>query len=313
MSNYNERTYDAVIIGGGPAGYSAALYCARSGLSTLVLEMLSAGGQMTLTSTIENYPGFNEGVDGFTLGDQMQQQAEKFGAESLLTEVTGMDVDGFEKVVHTADEGDIKTHTIIIATGANARQIEFPDSEKYQDRGIHYCAACDGMRFRGKTVAVNGGGNTALEDALYLSNICEKVYLIHRRQQYRAEQFYVDGVNKTENIVPVLDSVVAEADTENGKWTGVKVKNVKTGEITDLPSEALFVSIGRIPNTKIVPDSVAKDKGGYIIADETTQTSVPGVFAVGDVRTKPLRQVITAAADGAVSSTFALQYINKNK
>ena len=268
---------------------------------------------MTLTETIENYPGFNEGVDGFTLGDQMQQQAEKFGAETFLTEVTGMDLDGFDKTVHTADEGDFHTHAVIIATGANARQIQFPESEKYQDRGIHYCAACDGMRFRGKTVALNGGGNTALEDALYLSRICEKVYLIHRRQQYRAEQFYVDGVSKTENIEPVLDSVVDGALLENGKWAGVRVKNVKTGETRDLPSEALFVSIGRVPNTKMVPESVERDKGGYLIADETTCTNVPGVFAVGDVRTKPLRQVITAAADGAVASVFALKYIESQK
>ena len=308
-----DKIFDTVVIGGGPAGFSAALYCARAGMKTAVLEMLSAGGQMTLTETIENYPGFNEGVDGFTLGDQMQQQAEKFGAETFLTEVTGMDLDGFDKTVHTADEGDFHTHAVIIATGANARQIQFPESEKYQDRGIHYCAACDGMRFRGKTVALNGGGNTALEDALYLSRICEKVYLIHRRQQYRAEQFYVDGVSKTENIEPVLDSVVDGALLENGKWAGVRVKNVKTGETRDLPSEALFVSIGRVPNTKMVPESVERDKGGYLIADETTCTNVPGVFAVGDVRTKPLRQVITAAADGAVASVFALKYIESQK
>ncbi len=313
MSSINEKTFDTVIIGGGPAGYSAALYCARAGLDTIVLEMLSAGGQMTLTETIENYPGFNDGIDGFTLGDQMQQQAEKFGAVSELTEVTGLEIDGFDKVVHTSDAGDIKTHTVIFATGADARKLELKDGALYEDKGIHYCAACDGMRFKGKTVALNGGGNTALEDALYLARICEKVYLIHRRDEYRAEDFYVKGVKETENIEEVLNSVVDSPILENNKWTGVNVKNVKTGEITALPSEALFVSIGRIPNTKIVPDSVEKDPAGYIVAGETTETNVPGVFAVGDVRTKPLRQVVTAAADGAVASAFAQQYIQKNK
>lgn len=308
----SDTIYDVVVIGGGPAGYSSALYCARAGLKTVVLEHLSAGGQMTLTEIIENYPGFEEGIDGFTLGDQMQQQAEKFGAESVLTSVTSVELEGDHKVVHTSDEGDFETRCVVIATGANARQLGLPNEAALADKGIHYCAACDGMRFKGKTVALVGGGNTALEDALLLSRLCEKVYLIHRRDQYRAEKFYVDALNDTANVEPVLFSVVDSVNVEGG-FQGVTVKNVKTEETRFLPCEALFVSVGRVPNTGFLNGAVATDAAGYLEADETTRTSVPGVFAVGDVRTKPMRQVVTAAADGAVSSMFAQQYIEELK
>ena len=267
--------YDVVIIGGGPAGYSSALYCARAGLKTIVLEHLSAGGQMTLTEIIENLTG---------------------------------DI----KVVHTSDAGDYETRCVVIATGANARQLGLPNEAALADKGIHYCAACDGMRFKGKTVALVGGGNTALEDALLLSRLCEKVYLIHRRDQYRAEKFYADAVAEATNIEPVLNSVVESVDVEGG-FKGVTVKNVKTGETRFLESEALFVSVGRVPNTEFLQGAVSVDGSGYIEADETTRTSVPGVFAVGDIRTKPMRQVVTAAADGAVSSMFAQQYIEELK
>ena len=308
----SEQLYDVVIIGGGPAGYSSAIYCARAGLKTIVLEELSAGGQMTLTEVIENYPGFNEGIDGFTLGDQMQQQAEHFGAESELTSVTSVELSGDVKVVHTSDAGDYETHCVVIATGANARKLGLPNEDMLADKGIHYCAACDGMRFKGKTVALVGGGNTALEDALLLSRLCEKVYLIHRRDQYRAEKFYVDAVEDTANIEPVLWSVVDDVKVEGG-FKGVSVRNVKTDEVTFLETEALFVSVGRVPNTGFLNGAVETNESGYIVADETTRTSVPGVFAVGDIRTKPLRQVITAASDGAVSSMFAQQYIEELK
>ena len=201
---------------------------------------------------------------------------------------------------------------MVIATGANARQLGLPNEAALADKGIHYCAACDGMRFKGKTVALVGGGNTALEDALLLSRLCEKVYLIHRRDQYRAEKFYADAVAEATNIEPVLNSVVESVDVEGG-FQGVTVKNVKTDETRFLESEALFVSVGRVPNTGFLNGAVSVDGAGYIEADETTRTSVPGVFAVGDIRTKPMRQVVTAAADGAVSSMFAQQYIEELK
>ena len=242
----------------------------------------------------------------------MQQQAEKFGAESELTSVTSVELTGDIKVVHTSDAGDYKTRCVVIATGANARQLGLPNEAALADKGIHYCAACDGMRFKGKTVALVGGGNTALEDALLLSRLCEKVYLVHRRDQYRAEKFYADAVAEATNIEPVLNSVVESVDVEGG-FKGVTVKNVKTDETRFLESEALFVSVGRVPNTEFLQGAVSVDGSGYIEADETTRTSVPGVFAVGDIRTKPMRQVVTAAADGAVSSMFAQQYIEELK
>ena len=308
----SETMYDVVIIGGGPGGYSSALYCARAGLKTIVLEHLSAGGQMTLTEIIENYPGFEEGIDGFTLGDQMMTQAEKFGAESELTSVTSVELQGDVKVVHTSDAGDYTTRCVVIATGANARQLGLPNEAELADKGIHYCAACDGMRFKGKTVALVGGGNTALEDALLLSRLCEKVYLIHRRDQYRAEKFFVDALADAETVEPVLCNVVDSVSIENG-FKGVTVKNVNDGTTRFLECEALFVSVGRVPNTGFLEGAVATDASGYIVADETTRTSVPGVFAVGDIRTKPMRQVVTAAADGAVSSMFVQQYIEELK
>jgi len=301
--------YDVIVVGGGPAGYTAGLYCARAGLQTLVLEMLSAGGQMTLTEIIENYPGFPDGIDGFTLGDAMQQQAEKFGATSEMTEVRSIELDGPVKLIHTSDMGDLRAYVVIIATGANARQLGLPNEAALADKGIHYCAACDGMRFRGKTVALVGGGNTALEDAALLARLCEKVYLIHRRNEYRADKVYVDGIAAFDNIEPVLCSVVDSVSVENG-FQGVTVKDVNTGELTFLAADGLFVSVGRVPNTDFLGDLVDKD-GGYLVADETTRTSVPGILAVGDVRTKPMRQVVTAVADGAVASKFAQEYLSE--
>ncbi|MBO7681187.1 MAG: FAD-dependent oxidoreductase, partial [Clostridia bacterium] len=223
-----------------------------------------------------------------------------------------VELNGDIKVVHTSDAGDYQTRCVVIATGANARPLGLPNEAALADKGIHYCAACDGMRFKGKTVALVGGGNTALEDALLLSRLCEKVYLIHRRDQYRAEKFYADAVAEAENIEPVQNSVVESVDVEGG-FKGVTVKNVQTDETRFLESEALFVSVGRVPNTEFLNGAVAVDGSGYIEADETTRTSVPGVFAVGDIRTKPMRQVVTAAADGAVSSMFAQQYLEESK
>ena len=342
MSNKELKNYDAIVIGGGPGGYTAALYCARAGLSTAVLEVLGAGGQMCLTESIENYPGVSK-TDGFALGDAMQSQAEAFGAVSFLTQATGIELEGDYKIVHTSDEGDFRAPAVILATGAKARPLGLPNEKYLADKGLHYCAACDGMRFKGKTVSVVGGGNSALEDAMLLARICEKVYLIHRRDEFRADAIYTKALTKFDNIIPVLDSVVEGVELEEAgsgnsaatnatsaapagavgiqkpvaiglapkksNFKGVCVKNVKTGEQTTLSCEALFVSVGRMPNTGLVEGLVDRNEAGYITADETTCTSCPGIFAVGDIRTKPMRQVVTAAADGAVSSVFAQQYI----
>ena len=303
------QIYDTIVIGGGPAGYTAALYAARAGLSTLVLEKFSAGGQMTETSVIDNYPGFDEGIDGFSLGDKMKKGAEKYGAETVQTEVTAVSLLGDVKSV-TTDAGEFSGRTVIIATGASHRHLGIDNESALVGRGVGYCAVCDGMLYRRKTVAVVGGGNSAAADAAYLSRICEKVYLIHRRDTLRATKIYHEPLMKTENVEFLWDSTVEELLFEK-KLTGAKIKNVKTGELSEIALDGLFVSIGRDPVTSIFEGQLALDNYGYVIAGEDTKTSVAGVFAAGDVRTKELRQVVTAAADGAVAAHYAEQYLAK--
>lgn len=303
------QIYDTIVIGGGPAGYTAALYAARAGLSTLVLEKFSAGGQMTETSVIDNYPGFDEGIDGFSLGDKMKKGAEKYGAETVQTEVTAVSLLGDVKSV-TTDAGEFSGRTVIIATGASHRHLGIDNESALVGRGVGYCAVCDGMLYRRKTVAVVGGGNSAAADAAYLSRICEKVYLIHRRDTLRATKIYHEPLMKTENVEFLWDSTVEELLFEK-KLTGAKIKNVKTGELREIALDGLFVSIGRDPVTSIFEGQLALDNYGYVIAGEDTKTSVAGVFAAGDVRTKELRQVVTAAADGAVAAHYAEQYLAK--
>lgn len=302
--------FDTLIIGGGPAGYTAALYAARAGLDTAVLERMSAGGQMGLTDIIDNYPGFPEGVDGFTLGMNMQTQAERFGAKSLYGDVTEVDfTDPTVKKIVTAYE----THyarTVIIATGANPRELGLPNEQALVGKGVHYCAHCDGRFYKGKTVAVVGGGNSAVSDALYLSRVTDKVYLIHRRDALRATKIYHEPLMKAENVEFVWNSAVTEI-LSDGRVTGVKVQNLKDGTEREVPFSGLFVSIGRKPATDFLHGALELDDYGYIVADETTRTSVPGVFAVGDVRTKALRQVVTAVADGATAVHYAEEYINE--
>lgn len=300
--------YDVVIIGGGPAGYTAALYCVRSGLSVLVLEKLSPGGQMAATSVIDNYPGFEEGIEGFDLGQKMKASADRFGAKTLLGEVFSVDLQSGIKKIESS-EGSFEAKTVIIATGAAPRKLGLPEEDSLTGRGLAYCATCDGMFFKGKTVAVIGGGNSAVEDALYLSKICKKVYLIHRRNELRAASVYRAALEKAAPIEIVWNSVVKNI-LHGGTVTGITVEDTQSGKTSDIACEGVFVAVGRIPNTAFIKDVLATDKNGYIIADETTQTSIPGVFAAGDVRTKPLRQIVNACADGACASKFAEEYIN---
>jgi thioredoxin reductase (NADPH) len=299
--------YDTIIIGGGPGGYTAALYCARTGLRTLLLEKLSPGGQMATTSQIDNYPGFEDGIDGFELGEKMKSAADRYGAVSEMKEVTSVDLLAKPKVIQTSD-GDYEAGTVILATGASPRMLGLPEETRLVNRGVAYCATCDGMRYKGKTVIVNGGGDTAVTDALFLAKICTHVYLVHRRDTLRASKSYLEVIGNTENLTFIPDSRISEI-LHDKKVQGAKIENVKTGEFTELACEGIFIAIGRIPNTSLFTGQVDIDDNGYIIADETTRTSIPGVFAVGDVRTKPLRQIITAAADGAVASKFADDYL----
>lgn len=301
------HVYDLIVVGGGPGGYTAVLYAARAGLDTLVLEKLSAGGQMALTEEIDNYPGFEDGIDGFTLAEKMQQQAERFGAKSAYAQVERMDLTASPKVLETS-EGTFHARTVVLATGANPRELGLPHEAALTGRGIAYCAACDGMRYKGKTVVVVGGGNSAAADAMLLSRIAQKVILVHRRDTLRATKVYHAPLMQAENLEFRWNSVVTELLHEE-KLTGVKVKNVHTGEEDTIPCDGVFISVGRKPATELVQGQLELDRSGYIIADETTATNLPGVYAVGDVRTKPLRQVVTAVADGATAVHMAEEFL----
>ena len=301
------KIYDMLIIGGGPGGYTAALYAARAGLRTLVVEKLSAGGQMALTTQIDNYPGIPQTVDGFTLGMQMQEGAERFGAETLLAEVRSVELAKDPKIIHTS-EGKIEARSVIIATGANARPLGLEKEQEMVGRGVNYCAACDGMFYRNKTVVVVGGGNSAAADAMLLSRICKKVILVHRRDTLRATKIYHEPLMKAENVEFRWNSAVVDLE-ENGVLTGVKVRDLRSGNEEFIPADGLFVSIGRAPATALFEGQLDLDAGGYIRAGEDTAASIPGVFAVGDVRTKQVRQIITAASDGAVAAHMAEEFL----
>ena len=306
-----EHIYDMVIVGGGPAGYTAALYAARSGLSTVVLEKLSAGGQMALTEQIDNYPGFAEGIDGFTLGERMQQGAERFGAVTELAEVCRVELSGAVKVLDTGDEV-FRGRTVVIATGAVPRTLGIPGEEELVGRGVHYCAACDGTFYRDKTVAVVGGGNSAAADALTLSRIARKVYLIHRRDSLRATKVYHEMLMSAPNVEFCWNSTVS-ALQHGERLTGLRLREVQTGAERDIACDGVFVSVGRVPATELFREELTLDESGYIVADESTRTRLPGVFAVGDVRTKALRQVVTAVADGAVAVHYAEAYLAESR
>ena len=319
------KVYDMIVIGGGPAGYTAALYAARAALSVLILEKLTPGGQMALTAQIDNYPGFDEGIDGFSLGEKMKNGARRFGAESKMTEVRALDLTAELKEIQTSTQTYL-AHTVVLASGAEAKELGLSGEKELLGHGLSHCAVCDGMFFRGKTVAVVGGGNTAVTDAL------------------RASEIYHDTLMETDNVTFLPDTIVtalladpplssaadragtaaplqagavldaaAASPAHPPRLSGIRVRNVKSGAEETLPLDGLFVSIGRKPVTALYKDQLALDASGYVVADETTATAIPGVYAVGDLRTKPLRQVITAAADGAVAAHMAEDYLTQKR
>lgn len=304
-----KQLYDVAVLGGGPAGYTAALYAARAGLRAIVLEKFTAGGQMTETPAIENYPGLAEReIDGFTLGARMKEGAERFGAETATTEVLSVVLREAPKRILT-DAGEYFAHTVILATGAVHKHLGIEGEAALVGRGLGYCASCDGMFFKGKTVGVIGGGNSAAADALLLSKLAKKVYLIHRRDSLRAERVYHEKLKHAENV-EFKWSCVAEELLSDERLTGVRLFHRDTGEKEDLSLDGLFISIGRSPETKLFAGQLATDEYGYIVAGEDTETSIPGVFAAGDVRTKPFRQIVTATADGATAAYLAEKYIS---
>lgn len=304
-----QPVYDMLIIGGGPGGYTAALYAARAGMRVLLLEKLSAGGQMALTEQIDNYPGFPEGIDGFALAENMRQQAERFGALTVYAQVQRVDLQAQPKVIET-DGGIFYSKTVVIATGAGPKELGLPGEKALVNRGVAYCASCDGMFYRGKTVVVVGGGNSAAADALLLSRVAKKVILVHRRQTLRATKIYHEPLMQAENVEFRWNSTVEEL-LHQQKLTGVRLKDVTTGETAVVDCDGVFISIGRKPATELFSHQLELDSDGYVVAGENTQTGIPGVYAVGDVRTKQVRQVVTAVADGAVAVHMAEEYLAK--
>ena len=301
--------FDLMIIGGGPAGYTAALYGARAGLTVGLMEMLAPGGQMGTTDMVDNYPGFPEGINGFELAMKMKAGAERFGARTISAEVTGLELSGDIKTLQTPKEV-YKARTVILATGAQPRELGLPRERELRGKGVSYCATCDGMFYRGKTVAVVGGGNTAVADALYLSRLCEKVYVIHRRDKLRAPQIQQQNLEMAGNVEFVWDSIVKELRFEE-RLTGLVTEDKNTGECRELSCAGVFIAVGQVPETELFKGQVQLDEAGYVSAGEDCRTNIPGVFAAGDLRAKPLRQIVTAAADGAVAATAAQEYLDK--
>ena len=303
------QIYDMLIIGGGPAGYTAALYASRAGMDTVVIEKISAGGQMALTDIIDNYPGFEEGIDGFTLGMKMQQCAQQKKKKTEYAEVTSVDFSQDIKKVETAN-GIFLGKTVVISTGANPRKLGLTNEEELLGKGVHYCAHCDGRFYKDRTVVVVGGGNSAAADALYLSRIAKKVYVVHRRDTLRATKIYHEPLMNAANVEFLWNSTVSDFIADS-KVVGAKIKDVNTGATVDIVCDGIFISIGRKPATEFLGDALELDKSGYIVADESTKTSICGVYAVGDVRTKALRQVVTAVSDGATAVHFAEEYLSR--
>ena len=304
--------FDTIILGAGPAGLTAGIYAARGGLSTLIIESKAPGGQASLTSTVENYPGVPE-TSGFDLAFSMLNQAKSFGVSVKTGTIASLRLCGDEKVVALANGKEFSSRTIIIATGAKSRPLGLENEGELVGRGVSYCATCDGMFFKGKTVAVVGGGNTAVEDALYLEKLASKVYLIHRRNELRADKILADRI-KESSVEILWNSVVTKAFASDN-LTEIEVKNVKTDSLSRVSVDGLFVAVGQTPNTAFFENADEKPiltDGGYIVADKNMRTNIDGVFAAGDVRETPLRQIITACADGAVAANSAIKYLQEH-
>ncbi len=300
--------YDVIVIGGGPAGYTCALYAARANLNVLVLEKLAPGGQMATTDRVDNYPGFPDGVEGFELAMSMKKGAERFGAVSQMADVTEVRLQGDIKEICTGGK-QLQARTVVLANGARPRELGLPGEKELRGRGVSYCATCDGMFYRGKTVVVAGGGDTACADALYLSRLCQKVLVVHRRDKLRASAAYQKPLLEAGNVEFIWDSEVMALEYAD-ILTGAHLRNKKTGAQTLIACSGLFVAIGQVPETGLFAGQIDLDPAGYVLAGEDTRTNLPGVFCAGDLRAKPLRQIVTACADGAVAAQAAEEYLS---
>ncbi|HOD53215.1 MAG TPA: thioredoxin-disulfide reductase [Candidatus Cloacimonadota bacterium] len=299
--------YDVAIIGAGPAGLSAAIYAARGGLKTIVFEKGLIGGQIVVTADVENYPGFEETLSGFEIMEKMRLQTLKFNAVIREESVKGIAFEGLCKVIET-DENQYRVKSIIIATGAHPRKLNVPGEEKFTGRGVSYCATCDGALYRNKIVAVNGGGDSAVEEALFLTRFAEKVYIIHRRDSLRAVHAIQERAFKNPKIEFIWDTVVQEVNGDK-QVESLTLFNKKNNEVTQLPVHGLFIYVGIIPNNDLFESRITLDTQGFIITNDDMETNIPGVYAAGDIRKKLLRQVVTATADGAIAAFAAEKWI----
>ena len=306
------KAWDVIIVGAGPAGLAAGIYAGRSQLKTVILDQMMPGGQLLITEQIENYPGFHDGITGFELSEKLRVHAEKFGAVIENGQpVSSVDLDGELFVVRT-EGGEIKGKTLIWAAGSIAKKLNVPGEAEFIGRGVSYCAVCDGAFFKDRVVAVIGGGDSALEEALYLTKFASKVYLIHRRDRFRAVKIIQDRVKRNEIIEPVLNKVVVSINCTQFVES-LTLKDTMTGETTELPVDGVFIFIGNEPNVAPVIHLVETTEQGFIITDEEMRTKTPGLFAAGDVRHKFLKQVVTAAADGAVAAMSATKYLEEKE
>lgn len=300
--------YDLVIVGGGPAGLSAGIYAMRAALNTVLVEKGMPGGQVALTKDVENYPGI-EAIGGFELCEKFLNHAKGYGLEMREAEVTSVapGVDYHEVVL--GDGTTLHTHAVILAAGGTARKLSIPGETENFGKGVSYCATCDGFFFRNKTVVVIGGGDTALEDALYLSKICARVYLVHRRDEFRGSRILQQRVCAEPRITTVLNSVATDILADAQGVTGVKLKNVQTNAVQQVDADGVFIFVGFLPNNSLIPAGVKMNATGYVVTDEKCETNLPGIFAVGDLRQKYANQIVLAAADGCVAALAAAHYV----
>ena len=301
------KSYDAIVIGGGPAGMAAALYLVRAGVKILVVEKLAPGGQMLLTEELENYPGFPDGIKGYELADQMSEHVKKYSFDKILDEVQQI-IPGKKNHEVVVDGVHYKARTIILATGVVFKKLKVPNEEKLLGRGVSYCALCDGNFYKNKVVAVVGGGNSALEESLYLARLVKKLYLIHRRTEFRGLKCYQDKCNADPKIIPVLNSVVSRIVGDN-EVVGIEIKDTVTNEYSVLDVDGVFIFVGFNPVSTFFPAELQLDQFGFIKTTCEMETNIPGIFAAGDLRSKNCRQVVTAVGDGATAATAAFAYL----
>ena len=304
--------YDVIIIGGGPAGLTAGIYAKRAALDTVLVEKGVPGGQVAVTPAVENYPGFPE-IGGFELCEKFSAHAQSYGLEILQTEVEAIESGNSHHTVRLSDGTHLKAHALILATGGLPRILNIRGERENFGKGVSYCATCDGFFFRDKTVSVIGGGDTALEDALYLSKIASKVYLIHRRDAFRGSKILQEQVFSEPRIEIVLNAVVDEVKADENGVCGLSVRDTQTGSLQDLDCEGVFILVGFSPNKDLVPKGVDMSSIGYVVTDEKCETSIPGIFAVGDVRQKYANQIVLAAADGCTAALACAHYVESVK